>query len=263
MQAISVIPDLNYWGSEGGQFIPRYTYTRHETGQLDIFSSGEDAAEWVRVDNITDQALADYRQAYGPKVSKDDVFFYVYGLLHAPDYQVAFAEDLKKMLPRIPLVPTEEDFRAFVTAGRRLCDLHIGYEAIEPYPLKVTGLPEPAVSGKSLFDWFRVEKMRFAGKASAKDRSTIVYNSRITVTGIPEEAHAYTLGSRSAIEWVIERYQVKADKASGIVNDPNDWAYEHDQPRYILDLLARVVTVSVETVRTVAAMPVLDIATLR
>jgi predicted helicase len=215
------------------------------------------------VDNITEQALADYRAAYGPAVSKDDVFFYVYGLLHSSDYRAAFAEDLKKMLPRIPMVPNTEDFEAFTAAGRRLVELHIGYEDVEPYPLDITGLPDPSVTGKALYDWYRVEKMRFAGNTRAKDTSAIVYNSRITVAGIPDEAHEYKLGSRSAIEWIIERYQVKTDKASGIVNDPNDWSREHDQPRYILDLLARIITVSVETVQIVQSLPALDIPELR
>ena len=109
-----------------------------------------------------------------------------------------------------------------------------------------------------MYEWFLVEKMRFAGKATAKDRSPVIYNSRITVSGIPEEVHEYMLGSRSGIEWVLERYQVKTDKASGIVNDPNDWSREVGDPRYILDLLRRVVRVSVETVQIVRGRPRLD-----
>ncbi|EYR65094.1 hypothetical protein N866_15315 [Actinotalea ferrariae CF5-4] len=113
-----------------------------------------------------------------------------------------------------------------------------------------------------LYGWYRVEKMRWAGTGKAKDRSTIVYNPRITVAGIPDEAHEYLLGSRSGVEWVMERYQVKTDKASGIVNDPNDWSREVGDPRYILDLLRRVVTVSVETVRIVRSLPAIDFESL-
>ena len=112
------------------------------------------------------------------------------------------------------------------------------------------------MTGAALYDYYRVEKIRFGGRGSARDRSAVIYNSRITVGGIPEDAYEYRLGSRSAIEWVMERYQVKTDKASGIVNDPNDWSREVGNPRYILDLLARVVTVSVETVRIVRSLPV-------
>ena len=258
------LPDLSYF-TYTAQFFPRYTYVPDENDQLDVFGDGGTDTEsgFKRVDNITDQALADYRAAYGPAVSKDDVYYYVYGLLHSPGYRAAFADDLKKSLPRIPMVPAVEHFQAFAAAGLRLSELHIGYETVTPYPLTITGLPKPEVSGKALFDWYRVEKMRFAGNARTKDRSTIVYNSRITVTGIPDEAHEYALGSRTAIEWIIERYQIKTDTASGIVNDPNDWAREHNQPRYILDLLARIVTVSVETVRTVQSLPDLALNAVR
>ena len=166
------------------------------------------------------------------------------------------------MLPRIPRVASAEDFRAFVAAGRALADLHVGYESVEPYPLTVTGdVPVGPRSG-DLYDWFRVEKMRFAGTGRAKDRSSIVYNPRITVSGIPAEAHEYLLGSRSGIEWVMERYRVRTDRASGIVNDPNDWSREVGDPRYVLDLLRRVVTVSVETARIVKTLPTLDVSLL-
>ncbi len=146
-------------------------------------------------------------------------------------------------------------------AGRALATLHIGYESVTPYLLKITGESGPGVAGHGLYDWYRVEKMRFGGAGKAKDRSTVVYNSHITVTGIPDEAYEYLLGSRSAIEWILERYQVKTDNASRIVNDPNDWSREVGNPRYILDLLARIVTVSVETVRIVKALPSIDFGT--
>ena len=151
------------------------------------------------------------------------------------------------MLPRIPKV---KEFQAFSDAGRRLSDLHLGYETVEPYPLD----EQHGVSAS-----YRVEKMKYAKTGRVADKSTVIYNSGITVSGIPEEAHEYMLGSRSAIDWIIERYQVKTDKASGIVNDPNDWADEQGSPRYILDLLARIVTVSVETVKIVKSLPSLDV----
>jgi len=203
------------------------------------------------VENVTDAALADYRATYGDHVTRDDVFCYVYGLLHSPTYRSEFAADLKRMLPRIPKV---RDFAGFSAAGKALADLHVGYES--PYPLDeiVTGNGPDA-------DLYRVQKMTFGkGKAAKeKDKSRIVYNSRITVAGIPDEAYRYMLGSRSAIEWIIDRYQVKTDRPSGIVNDPNDWATEHDEPRYILDLLKRIVTVSIKTRKIVDALPLLEI----
>ena len=162
------------------------------------------------------------------------------------------------MLPRIPLV---EDPWPFVEAGRNLSDLHLGYESVTPYPL--TGLDlDP---GSDPYDFFSVQKMTFAKVRDAEtkklvaDKSRIVYNSQIELGGIPEAAYRYMLGSRSAIEWIIDRYQVKTDKASGIVNDPNDWSKEVSDPRYIIDLLARIVTVSLETMKIVDNLPALAI----
>ncbi|MBI5161688.1 MAG: hypothetical protein HY996_09800 [Micrococcales bacterium] len=175
------------------------------------------------------------------------MFVSLYGILHSPEYRERYAADLRKMLLRIPAV---RDFRAFADAGRALADLHLGYESADPYPLHVE---RAAAAGH------RVEKMRYARTGGVTDRSTVVYNSGITVSGIPPEAHEYRLGARSGIDWILERYQVKTDTVSGICNDPNDWAEEHGDPRYILDLLARIVTVSVETVRIVGALPPLDV----
>ena len=258
------IPDVAFYGSNAGQFFARWRYEKVEAGDrmlaLDDVSDGEVIDGHRRIDNITDAALGRFRAAYGPSICKDDIFSYVYGLLHSPDYRDTYAADLKKMLPRIPLVT---DAEPFIDAGRRLSDLHLGYETVTPYPL--AGLDAPAPPGDAAYEHFRVEKMGCAKvrdpetKKLIADRTTIVYNSRISLSGIPEHAYRYMLGSRSAIEWIIDRYQVKTDKASGIVNDPNDWSREVSDPRYIIDLLARIVTVSLETMRIVDALPALEI----
>ncbi len=238
-----------------GQFFPRWSYealdqSREEGGQGTLDTDLGDVIDgYRRVDNITDVIFAEYRATYGPDVSKDDVFYYVYGLLHSPEYRDDFAADLKKMLPRIPKVA---GFKEFSTAGRALADLHIGYETVEPYPL-VEQLAAP--SGMGDVELYRVQKMAI----DKKDRSRIVYNSHLTLSGIPDGAYRYMLGSRSAIEWIIDRYRVKTDKDSGIVNDPNDWSAEVGNPRYIVDLLKRIVTVSIETMTIVDALPGLDI----
>lgn len=208
--------------------------------------------------NITDHALARIQAGDGT-LTKEDVFFYVYGLLHSPDYRETYAADLKKSLPRIPLVA---DVAPFVEAGRKLSELHLSYETVEPYPLD--GL-DTEFGAADPYEHFRVEKMKFAKvrdpetKKLAADKSTIMYNGEITLSGIPETAYRYMLGSRSAIEWIIDRYQVKTDKPSGIVNDPNDWSREVEDPRYIIDLLARIITVSLETMQIVDNLPALDI----
>lgn len=245
---VDEIPDLAFWGSSGGQFFARYTYARASVpvGALDIFDY-DSRSGFERIDNITDEILVDYRQSFGKGVSKDDIFFYVYGLLHSREYRAEFEADLKKMLPRIPKV---EAFKEFTKAGRALSELHLNYESVEPYPLIENAAPSASL---------RVTKMRYAKEGRQENKTTISYNDAITLSGIPEQAQEYLLGSRSALDWVIERYQVKTDKASGIVNDPNAWGDEHGDPRYILDLIKRITTVSVETVRIVNALPGLEV----
>lgn len=255
------IPDLHLLDT--GQFFARWRYEEvDKDGSLFEAGGGEVVDGYRRIDNITDEALDRFRAAYGGAFTKDDTFFYVYGLLHSPDYRETYAADLKKMLPRIPLV---EDAQPFVDAGRKLSELHLGYESVTPYPLD--GLDVDAPDDDTAYDVFRVEKMAFAKnrdpetKKLVAEKSTVIYNDRITLSGIPDDAHRYMLGSRSAIEWIIDRYQVKTDKPSGIVNDPNDWSREVSDPRYIIDLLARIVTVSLETMKIVDNLPPLAIRT--
>lgn len=242
--ATDAIPDLHLLDT--GLFLARYRYD---------FADGEDSlfGGTTRRDNITDWALGEYRRTYGPDVSKDDIFHYVYGLLHSPEYRERYAADLKKQLPRMPQVPGRERFDAFVRAGRELMELHIGYESVEPYAgLEVTVRPG---ASEDPYERFAVKKMKYGGKSGAWDKSRLAYNPFVEIAGIPLEAQEYMLGSRSALDWIVERYQVKTDKASGIVNDPNDWSREHEQPRYILDLIGRIVTLSLQTTRTVNALP--------
>ena len=148
------------------------------------------------------------------------------------------------MLPRIPLVNSAADFKAFSSAGRELADLHLNYEKRLP--------PESVVVEGDTGDNYLVNKMKFKSK---EDKTEIIYNSQITIKNIPLEAYDYVVNGRSAIEWIMERYQVKVDKASQIKNDPNDWAREHNNPHYILDLLLSIITVSVETVKIINSLP--------
>jgi predicted helicase len=244
------IPDLHAVGTKSvGPHFPRYFYRTLATE--DGFDFGESSAE--RHDNITDAALTSYRGAYSdPSITKDDIFFYTYALLHSREYRDRFAADLKKSLPRIPRV---RDFHGFAAAGRKLSDLHLGYEAASPYAGIVEDM-RGATSATSAAELYRVTKMKIPKVKGQPDRSTIIYNTRVTLTNIPEEAYRYQLGARSAIEWIIDRYQVKTDSASGIINDPNDWS---NDPRYIIDLLRRIVTVSLETMKIMDALPALDI----
>lgn len=260
--ATDVIPDLALWGSSSGQFFPRYTYEPLDTSdenenptELDLGLGGGESGVVVggyrRLDNVTDETLARYTEAFGEGVSKDEIFASVYAQLHDPRYRQKYAADLKRQLPRIPLPGSAEDFRAYARAGRELMDLHIGYETVEPYPLTESH----STGDESDPAFYRVTTMRWGGTGRSKDRSVIVYNGNITLSGIPEAAHEYMLGSRSGLEWLLDRYRVKTDKASGIVNDPNDWALEHENPRYIVDLVKRVTTVSVRTMEIVEGLP--------
>ncbi|MGW7263520.1 DEAD/DEAH box helicase [Streptomyces sp. NPDC054842] len=248
--ATDALPCLDLFG-KGGFFFPRYTY--RELAVQGGFDFGDADGSYERIDNITDAVLAGYRKAYPDlTITKDDAFYYTYGLLHSPEYCERFAADLKKSLPRIPKV---RDFHGFAEAGRKLADLHINYEQAQPYK----GILETVTGDASATppsELYRVAKMKIPKIKGQADRSTIVYNTRVKLTNIPEEAYRYQLGARSAIEWIIDRYQVKVDKASEIINDPNDWS---DDPRYIIDLLKRIVTVSLETMRIVDSLPSLDI----
>jgi predicted helicase len=206
----------------------------------------------ARRDGITDAALAYFQTAYlGEDITKADVFYYVYGLLHSEDYRSRYADNLGKELPRIPRVNSASDFRAFVAAGRALGDLHVGYERAPEYAAIVTGPPNPTS------EHYRVEKMRF-GKG--KDKSVVHYNAHFTVRDIPLAAYDYVVNGKPAIEWVMERQAVTVDKASGIVKDANAWATETvGDPRYPLSLLLRVITVSLKTMEIVRALPTLDL----
>jgi len=242
------------------QFFPRWHYESvTETIELTLDQGSDEIADgYRRVDNITDSALHHFSEAYGEEISKDDIFLYVYGLLHSADYRETYAADLKKLLPRIPLL---KDPWPIIQAGKELSELHLGYETIDPYPLDGLDI-EP---GDDPFEFFAVQKMKFRKtrnpetKKLEEDRSTVIYNSRITLAGIPADAYRHTVGSRSAVEWIMERYQVRTDKQSGIVNDPNDRSRELDDPRYIPDLLARIVTVSLRTMQIVDGLPPLAI----
>lgn len=267
--ATNMIPDLAFWGSNAGQFFPRWTWERVEgsDGELDLAlgqsssasmkgREGEILSGYRRVDNVTDEILAEYRSSLGD-VTKDDVFYFVYGQLHDPAYRAKYAADLKKMLPHIATPQSRERFDQVAAAGRELMALHVGYEEVEPYPLDVQVKEEFSEDDR---ETWRVAKMKWAKRKdpetgkTVSDVTKIIYNTRVTISGIPAEAEEYMLGSRSALEWVIDRYQVKKDKASGIVNDPNEWADEVSNPRYIVDLIGKVTRVAVGTVRIVRGL---------
>lgn len=239
-----------------GQCFPFYLYDdqaiKNSGETTDMFAESSAPTQRPRRDAITDAGLAHFQEAYpGEAITKEDLFYYVYGLLHSPDYRERYADNLSKELPRIPRVKTAADFWAFSQAGRALADLHLNYETVQPYPLTIEA------KGPLTDADYRVEKMKFAKKG---DKTTVIYNGKITLHDIPEAAWDYVVNGKAALDWVMERQCVKTDKASGIVNDANDWAIETmGNPKYPLELFQRVVTVSLETQKIVAALPKLDI----
>ena len=250
---VGLIPDLNIMEA-GSQCFPLYFYDEAAQASKDDLFAEPIEGGLRRRDAITDAGLAHFASAYPSEaIGKEDLFYYVYGILHSQDYRERYADNLSKELPRIPAVKKAADFWAFSKAGRALAELHLNYEAVEPYPLTIEA--KGALTNAD----YRVEKMKFAKKG---DKSTVIYNHRITLKGIPEAAWDYVVNGKAALDWVMERQAVRTDKASGIVNDANDWAVETmGNPKYPLELFQRVVTVSLETQKIVKALPKLDIGT--
>ena len=284
------LPDLSLLGASSGvQVFPLYTWeplSPASGGEPDLFADLETSSEseangeatassldfsrpigdqipvildgYRRVDNVTDATLASYREHYGDAgITKEDIFFYVYALLHHPEYQERYEDDLKKMLPHIPRAA---GFRTYASVGRELADLHVNYERVEPYP----SVQEEASLHAPADPWERYRigerKMRFPklGRRD-KDFTRLEYNDYVTLTGIPAEAQGYSISGRSPLEWIIDRYHVKTDKASGIVNDPNDFLREQGRPDAVVDLIKRLVTVSMRTQELLATLPKLEI----
>ena len=222
--AVNIIPNLVMCGGfgSGTQSFPFYSYS-------------EDGNN--RTENITNWALTQYQKQYKDnKITKKDIFNYVYGILHHPVYREKYAANLKRELPRIPFVP---EFWGFATAGKQLAELHVNYEKQPEY--KLTWIEEETSKVH-----YRVDKM-----VLSKDKTQISYNDFLTLSGIPPEVFEYRLGNRSALEWIIDQYQVSMDKRSGITNDPN----RADDPEYIVNLIAKVITVSLATIKLVKSLP--------
>jgi predicted helicase len=234
---VNTVVDLQ--PDRGAQCFPMYVYEIVETDvtavedrpsgakpQSNLFAEqAEDLFEaarpkYQRHEGLTDEGLSHFHAAYlGEPINKDDVFYYVYGLLHSSDYRERYADNLAKELPRIPCVKNASDFWAFSKAGRQLAELHLNYVTVDKYPLQTVG-DEMLLTDAD----YRVEKMRYGKKGKDRDLTTLHYNDKITLTGIPLEAYEYVVNGKPALDWVVERQCIKTDKDSGIVNDANLWA---------------------------------------
>lgn len=220
---------------------PLYYYDDTESNQTSFMINEN------KYDGISNWIYEKVIEKYENKsVAKEDVFYYVYGILHSKDYRETFKFDLKKSLPSIPLVDNYEDFIKFSKSGKKLADLHLNYEKISPYK-------DCEIIKNN--DNYKVIKMKF-GKN--KDKSIIQYNDNIIIKNIPSKAYEYVVNGKSAIEWIMERYAITTDKKSGIVNDPNDWCKEVNDEKYIFNLLLRIINVSVKTVDIINSLPKLN-----
>ncbi len=247
-----LLPDLHCNGD--AQCFPLYWYEKKTEQTGSLFDVNQD--KFIRRDGVSDWILKEVRSRFGNtrSLTKEHIFYYVYGVLHSAQYREKFAAELKKTLPRIPVAEKAEDFMAFYKIGKELADLHLNYEKIDPCPDVIV---ESDVTDEStnLYDFYSVKKMRFPAK---NRRDTIIYNEHIHLTNIPEQAYEYIVNGKSAIEWIMERYQIKVDDGKGgslIKNDPNDWSREHRKPRYILDLLLSIISLSVKTIAMVNRLP--------
>ena len=236
---IGTMPDLELISK--GQCFPRYRFERPNTVQSDLL---KEAPDLVRIDNVTDTVLRAFRSHYGTNdVTKDAIFDYIYGILHATAYRIRFQNNLSKELPRIPFAP---DFEAFASAGKRLAELHLGYESCPEYPLEI----ESSAQGSPKPEHFRLvgKPMRFADEA----RSVLIINEHVRLAMIPPQAHGYVVNGRTPLEWFIDRYRITKDKHSGIVNDPNAW---FSDPRALITSIQRIVHLSVQTTQIVNLLP--------
>lgn len=253
------LPDLEYIGKS--QCFPLYWFEERDNYSKSLFDDDNDAQKYVRHDGISDWILKEVRKRFGNSkaITKEHIFYYVYGILHSPQYRERFAADLKKSLPRIPIVEDVQDFMTFYKAGKALAELHLNYEQVPASPGVIVKIAD-APDGTFRYDHFAVEKMVFPKVRDEKgklvpDKSRITYNGNITIENIPAKAYEYIVNGKSAIEWIMERYAITQDKKSLIVNDPNDWSKEHENPTYIFDLLLSIINVSTQTVDIINSLP--------
>lgn len=255
----TLLPDLHVNGDAQCFARWRWEPVDAEDGgfNLDSLTASDDEIivdGYRRVDNITDEALAEFQRVYDDtSITKDDLFYYVYAVLHHPEYRERYAADLKKMLPRIPNL---RGFAQYARVGRELAQMHVNYEQLPAHP--TVELQFAANVPGDEYKLFGIGAKKMSWTARTK-KTALKYNEYVTITGIPEAAENYEIGGRSPLGWIIDRYHVKTDKASGIVNDPNAWLREQHNPRYVVDLIASLVTLSLETQRLVGELPEFDV----
>jgi predicted helicase len=247
----NVIPDLEHISKS--QCFPLYFYDhidKLDDADSKIAKKFADKDGYIRRSAISAGGVKQFQSIYNDrKILDEDIFYYVYGVLHSPTYRERFQNDLKKMLPRIPNL---KDFWGFSKAGRELAKWHLNYESVKPFKLT----EEIAGTLKDKKALYRVAEMKHPKAGKVPDKTTIIYNSNVKISGIPQDAYNYIVNGKTALDWIMERYAVTINKDSGIKNDPNDWSAD---PRYIIDLVGRVVEVSLQTNRIVKNLPAFEV----
>ena len=251
--AVKVTPDVQFIFN--GQCFP--LYYKHDFGENSQLNFNQQSNKETSI-NINSSFIEKIKaKLVLDRVSPSDTFSYIYAILNSPDYRSKFSNNLTKSLPRVPIVSDATSYLKLLNAGQKLIELHTNFENADKYPIHIK---EGTLSLASIPDkksFFRVEKMKFSKKG---DKSSVIYNKNITIENIPLEAYEYVVNGKPALEWVMERQCVKTDKASGIVNDANDYANETmNNPAYPLELFQRVITVSLETMKIVKSLRKLDI----
>tara|TARA_Y100001958_G_scaffold159169_1_gene159547 strand:+ start:2239 stop:7074 length:4836 start_codon:yes stop_codon:yes gene_type:complete len=248
---VNQIIDIAGLGTDASHYYPLWIYesSNEESNQGSFFKDNSSGKKYA----ITDEILNYCNDRLNSLITKEDLFFYVYGILHHPQFLKTFGVDLIKSELKVPIIKEKDDFFIFSNAGRKLADLHTNYEIVEPY----SGLDIQFSSDcdKKDPETYKVNKMVYSKNGKEIDKTSIIFNSKITINNIPISAYEFIVGQRSAIDWIVNRYQVRTNKESQILNDPNDWSREHDDPKYIFNLLRQVITVSMNTNEIVAAFP--------
>ena len=241
----NILIDLNSMDA-GANCYPLY-YIEEDNKDKSLFETLDGIEKINKKDGISDYIFNLTKEKYSTKISKEDIFYYVYGFLHNEDYKKEFEADLNKLIPRLPLVDDYKTFKIYSDIGRELANLHLNYENIERDSNII-------VEGEESNN-FKVEKMRFENKDK---KDIIIFNSDIKIKNIPLEAYDYQVNGKSAIEWIIERYTVNVNKDSGIENNPNLWCEENKNPRYILDLLLSIISLSLKTNELIKELPKIE-----
>ena len=254
---VDEIPDLNMLEA-GTQTFSLYTFN-DEQNQIGGLFSDLKKNDISKEENINPLFVKKIEEALDiKKIKSEDIFYYIYGILHSEDYKNKYKNDLLKELPRIPIVNNKSDYEKFVSIGKLLGNLHLNYENQKKYHLEITNSAPDNIK-KSKIKNYAIDEIKFNRINGKKDLSSIIYNEYINIKNIPVDAYKYIINGKSPVEWVVDRYKKTIDKKSKTHNDPNSFSLEtENNPTYILELIQKIITVSIETQKLINKLPKLN-----